>query len=289
MLVTFSHTYSMGHIWWFFLRRFLVYVYSDVVRFFLGWNLIQLSCACGVQESVPILNVQDYMITGGIVTVIAQIETVTFGYFLLLMFSWASANCTFSTHRINKHAHTLTYTLVDIHSHTTHTDTQTSHTHRHTHTHTHTGTCALAHTPLPYTHAHTHPHTRIHARARTHAQTHQHTHKVINIHTRMLSHTHSLSSSRFPSLSLSHTTAYIRLETRTHTLTFTRTHAHTFAGRMCQNNESESPPLLIHNFPISISHSWTNKPLHQGISLHHAGDVNIYIYINMCIYMYIYT
>jgi hypothetical protein len=36
---------------------------------------------------VPILNVQDYMITGGMVTVAAQIETATLGYFLLQLFS----------------------------------------------------------------------------------------------------------------------------------------------------------------------------------------------------------
>jgi phosphate transporter len=39
------------------------------------------------KESVPILNVQDYMITGGMVTVAAQIETATLGYFLLQLFS----------------------------------------------------------------------------------------------------------------------------------------------------------------------------------------------------------
>jgi len=39
------------------------------------------------QESVPILSVKDYMITGGLVTVMAQIETVTVGYLLLQMFS----------------------------------------------------------------------------------------------------------------------------------------------------------------------------------------------------------
>ena len=39
------------------------------------------------QESLPILSVQDYMITGGMVTLVAQLETVTLGYLLLQMFS----------------------------------------------------------------------------------------------------------------------------------------------------------------------------------------------------------
>ena len=39
------------------------------------------------RESAPILTVRDYIITGGLVTVMAQVETVTLGFFLLQMFS----------------------------------------------------------------------------------------------------------------------------------------------------------------------------------------------------------
>ena len=40
-----------------------------------------------VQESVPVLSVRDYMITGGLVTAMAQVETATVGYLLLQLFS----------------------------------------------------------------------------------------------------------------------------------------------------------------------------------------------------------
>ena len=39
------------------------------------------------RESAPILTVRDYIITGGLVTVMAQVETVTLGFFLLQIFS----------------------------------------------------------------------------------------------------------------------------------------------------------------------------------------------------------
>ncbi len=39
--------------------------------------------AGGTAEAAAVLSVHDYMITGGLVTVVAQIETITFGYVLL--------------------------------------------------------------------------------------------------------------------------------------------------------------------------------------------------------------
>ncbi len=39
--------------------------------------------ASGTAEASAVLSVHDYMITGGLVTVVAQIETITFGYLLL--------------------------------------------------------------------------------------------------------------------------------------------------------------------------------------------------------------
>jgi hypothetical protein len=44
--------------------------------------------ASGTAEASAVLSVHDYMITGGLVTVVAQIETITFGYLLLNFLAW---------------------------------------------------------------------------------------------------------------------------------------------------------------------------------------------------------